>query len=79
MIFRYLFTYTALVIVLLFMVLPIALCASAVMGIYTTISKFCGMLYGTSKEFFKSANAGLEQAKIKTLLTKVIKENTIDI
>ena len=79
MIFRYLFTYTAIVIVLLFMVLPIALCASAVMGIYTTISKFCGMLYGTSKEFFKLAKDSLEQAKIKTLLTKVIKENTIDV
>ena len=79
MIFRYLFTYTAIVIVLLFMVLPIALCASAVMGIYTTISKFCGMLYGTSKEFFKLAKDSLEQAKIKTLLTKVIKKNTIDV
>ena len=45
----------------------------------TTISKFCGMLYGTSKEFFKLAKDSLEQAKIKTLLTKVIKKNTIDV
>jgi hypothetical protein len=49
------------------------------MGTYTTISKFCGMLYGTSKEFFKLAKDSLDQAKIKRLLTKVIKENTIDV
>lgn len=61
------------------MVLPIALCASAVMGIYTTISKFYEILHEAITELFKSANAGLEQAKIKTLLTKVIKENTIDV
>ena len=79
MIFRYIITYTTIVIVLLIIVLPIALCASALMGTYTTISKFCGMLYGTSKEFFKLAKDSLEQAKIKTLLTKVIKKNTIDV
>lgn len=79
MIFRYIFTYTTIVIVLLIIVLPIALCASALIGTYTTISKFCGMLYGVSKEFFKLAKDSLDQAKIKRLLTKVIKENTIDV
>ena len=79
MIFRYIFTYTTIVIVLLVIVLPIALCASALIGTYTTISKFCGMLYGTSKEFFKIAKDSIERAKIKRMLTKVIKENTIDI
>ena len=79
MIFRYIFTYTTIVIVLLVIVLPIALCASAVIGTYTTISKFCGMLYGTSKEFFKIAKDSIERAKIKRMLTKVIKKNTIDV
>ena len=79
MIFRYIFTYTTIVIVLLIIVLPIALCASALIGTYTTISKFCGMLYGTSKEFFKIAKDSIERAKIKRMLTKVIKKNTIDI
>ena len=79
MIFRYIFTYTTIVIVLLVIVLPIALCASALIGTYTTISKFCGMLYGTSKEFFKIAKDSIERAKIKRMLTKVIKENTIDV
>ena len=79
MIFRYIFTYTTIVIVLLVIVLPIALCASSLIGTYTTISKFCGMLYGTSKEFFKIAKDSIERAKIKRMLTKVIKENTIDI
>jgi hypothetical protein len=37
------------------------------------------MLYGVSKEFFKLAKDSLDQAKIKRLLTKVIKENTIDV
>jgi hypothetical protein len=37
------------------------------------------MLYGTTKEFFKLAKDSLDQAKIKRLLTKVIKENTIDV
>ena len=79
MIFRYIFTYTTIVIVLLVIVLPIALCASALIGTYTTISKFCGMLYGASKEFFKVAKDSIDQAKIKRMLTKVIKENTIDV
>ena len=37
------------------------------------------ILYETSRELFKTAKASLEQAKIKTLLTKVIKKNTIDV
>lgn len=79
MIFRYIITYTTIVIVLLFIVLPIALCASALMGIFTAISKIYMILYGTSKELFKLAKVSLDQAKIKTLLTKVIKKNTIDV
>ena len=79
MIFRYIFTYTSLVIVLLVIVLPIALCASAIMGIFTTISKLYSMLYETSRELFKTAKSSIEMAKIKRMLTKVIKENTIDV
>ena len=79
MIFRYIFTYTSLVIVLLVIVLPIALCASAFIGTYTTISKLCSMLYDTNKELFKTAKTSIDQAKLKRLLTKVIKKNTIDI
>lgn len=79
MIFRYLFTYTSLLIVLLIIILPIALCASALIGTYTTISKLYSMLYETSRELFKIAKVSIEQAKIKRLLTKVIKKNTIDI
>jgi hypothetical protein len=37
------------------------------------------MLYGVSKEFFKVAKDSIDQAKIKRMLTKVIKENTIDV
>jgi len=64
---------------LLLIVLPIALCAAVVSGIFKTISKFYEILHEAITELFKSANAGLEQAKIKTLLTKVIKKNTIDV
>lgn len=79
MIFRYIITYTAIVIFLLFIVLPIALCASAVSGIFKAISKLYQILHEASTELFKSANAGLEQVKIKKLLKKVVKENTIDV
>ena len=79
MIFRYIITYTSLLIVLLVIILPIALCASALMGTYTTISKLFGMLYDASKELFKVAKVSIDQAKVKRLLTKVIKKNTIDI
>lgn len=79
MMFRYIITYTTIVIVLLFIILPIALCASAAMGICTTISKIYMILYETSRELFKVAKVSFEQAKIKTLVAKVIKKNTIDI
>jgi len=79
MFFPYLITYTAIVIFLLFIVLPIALCASVVIGIYTTISKFYSLLREATTDLFKSAKAGLEKLKAKKLLKKVIKDNTIDI
>jgi hypothetical protein len=50
-----------------------------VIGIYTTISKFYSLLHEAKTELFKSAKAGLEVAKAKKLLKKVIKDNTIDI
>lgn len=37
------------------------------------------ILYETSRELFKLAKVSFEQAKIKTLVAKVIKKNTIDI
>jgi flagellin-specific chaperone FliS len=49
------------------------------MGIFTTISKLYSMLYETSRELFKTAKSSIEMAKIKRMLTKVIKENTIDV
>lgn len=79
MFFSYLITYTLVVMFLVLIMLPIALCASAIMGIYTTISKFYSMLYEASAELFKTSNAGLEKVKVKKLLKEVIKDNTIDI
>ena len=79
MIFRYIITYTFALMFLFIIVLPIALCVSVLIGTHTTISKFCGMLYDTSKELFKLAKVSLDQAQVKTLLTKVIKKNTIDV
>lgn len=37
------------------------------------------MLHDTSKELFKTAKTSIEMAKIKRMLTKVIKKNTIDV
>ena len=37
------------------------------------------MLYEASAELFKTSNAGLEKVKMKKLLKKVVKDNTIDI
>jgi hypothetical protein len=50
-----------------------------VIGIYTTISKFYSLLHEATTDLFKSAKAGLEKVKMKKLLKKVIKDNTIDI
>jgi hypothetical protein len=64
---------------LVLIVLPIALCAGVVSGIFKAISKFYSILHEAKTELFKSAKAGLEVAKAKKLLKKVIKDNTIDI
>lgn len=79
MIFRYTYTYAALVITLLFIVLPIALCASALMGGVIALAVMYAITTESIKKLLEQCKVSLSRAKIKTLLTKVIKKNTIDI
>lgn len=79
MIFRYIINYATLLIVMIFIVLPIALVAGALMGIGTAVVTIYASINESIKKLLEVCDGDIEHAKIKRLLTKVIKKNTIDI
>ena len=79
MIFRYIINYATLLIVMIFIVLPIALVAGALMGIATAVVTIYASINESIKKLLEVCDGDIEQAKLKRLLTKVIKKNTIDI
>ena len=79
MIFRYIINYTILLIVMIFIVLPIALVAGALMGTALGIVTIYAVINESIKKLLEECDASIREAELKRLLTKVIKENTIDI
>ena len=64
---------------MIFIVLPIALVAGALMGTALGIVTIYVVINESIKKLLEECDASIREAELKRLLTKVIKKNTIDI
>ncbi len=79
MIFRYIFIYTTLLMLMVCIVLPIALVAGAFIAAIIGAAFGIAIINESIKKLLEVSDAFIQRAKIKRMLTKVIKKNTIDI
>ena len=79
MIFRYIFIYTTLLMLMVCIVLPIALVAGALIAAIIGAAFGIAIINESIKKLLEVSDAFIQRAKIKRMLTKVIKKNTIDI
>ena len=79
MIFRYIFIYTTLLMLMVCIVLPIALVAGAFIAAIIGAAFGIAIINESIKKLLEVSDASIQRAKVKRMLTKVIKKNTIDI
>lgn len=79
MIFRYIFIYTTLLMLMVCIVLPIALVAGALIAAIIGAAFGIAIINESIKKLLEVSDAFIQRAKVKRMLTKVIKKNTIDI
>lgn len=79
MIFRYIINYITILMLMICIVLPIALVAGALIGALIGAALAIAIINESIKKLLEVSDASIQEAKIKRLLTKVIKRNTIDI